>query len=117
MEPYDVIRSLVTNTMLVVLLFTLAQPKYKKHTLWGLLAAIVAADLALNVFFYLRGDYTTLAALDIAFFILVGAATKPLFRETLIHQRLRSSIDKLPLFRIFQLFLKLNVVRQIFPTA
>ena len=84
MEPYDVIRSLVTNTMLVVLLFTLARPKYKKHTLWAALAAIVAADLALNIFFYLRGDYTTLATLDIAFFILVGAATKPLFRETLM---------------------------------
>lgn len=83
MEVYDIIRSLVTNAMLVILLFTLAQPKCKQRTLWAALAAIVTADLALNVFFYLRGDYTTLAALDIAFFILVGAATKPLFRETL----------------------------------
>ena len=36
----------------------------------------------MNAFFYLSGDYTTLAALDIVFFILVGAVTKPLFRET-----------------------------------
>ena len=84
MELYDIIRSLVTNAMLVVLLFTLAQPKYKKYTLWAALAVIVAADLALNVFFYLRSDYTTLAMLDIAFFVLVGTATKPLFRESLM---------------------------------
>lgn len=34
--------------------------------------------------FYLRNDYTTLGKLDILFFILVGAAVKPLFRETLM---------------------------------
>lgn len=84
MHLYDILRSLVTNAMLVALLFTLAQPKYRKHILWVTLAAIVVVDLALNTFFYMRGDYTTLAALDIAFFILVGAATKPLFRETLM---------------------------------
>lgn len=83
MQLYDILRSLVTNSMLVTLLFTLAQPKVKKRTLWLALAAIVLVDLALNIFFYLRGDYTTLAALDIAFFIIVGAATKPLFQETL----------------------------------
>lgn len=83
MELYDILRSLVTNALLVALLFTLAQPKYRKHTLWITMAAIVTADLAINIFFYMRGDYTTLATLDIAFFILVGAATKPLSRETL----------------------------------
>lgn len=84
MQLYDILRSLVTNAMLVALLFTLAQPKYKKHTLWIALAAIVTADLGLNIFFYLCGDYTTLAVLDIAYFILVGAATKPLFHEKLM---------------------------------
>ncbi len=83
MQLYDMLRSLVTNALLVTLLFTLAQPRVKKRTLWLALTAIVLADLALNIFFYLRGDYTTLAALDIAFFIIVGAATKPLFHETL----------------------------------
>ncbi len=84
MQLFDVIRSLVTNVMLVVLLFTLAQPKHSRRALVIALLIIVAADLALNIFFYLRGDYTTLAVLDIAFFILVGAAAKFLFRETLL---------------------------------
>jgi hypothetical protein len=34
MQLYDILRSLVTNAMLVALLFTLAQPKVQKHTLW-----------------------------------------------------------------------------------
>lgn len=81
MHIYDILRSLVTNALLIALLFTLAQPKCQKRTLWAVFVAIVAMDLAMNAFFYLRADYTTLAALDIVFFILVGAATKPLFHE------------------------------------
>ncbi|MEG0985683.1 MAG: GHKL domain-containing protein [Cloacibacillus sp.] len=82
MALYDILRSLVTNALLVALLFTLAQPKDRKHTPWITMTAIVATDLVINIFFYLRGDYTTLATLDIVFFILVGVATKPLFKET-----------------------------------
>ena len=78
----DIIRSLVTNALLIALLFTLAKPKCRKRTLWLAFAAIVVTDLAMNAFFYLRGDYTTLAMLDIVFFVIVGAATKPLFSET-----------------------------------
>ena len=78
----DILRSLVTNAMVVMLLFTLAQPKFRKRTLWAVLAVIVMLDLALNIYFYLRGNYTTLAALDILFFILVSLAIKPLFHDT-----------------------------------
>ena len=81
---YDLLRSFVTNAMLLALLFTLARPKSRQATLWVVLAGIVALNVALNVFFYLRNDYTTLSKLDIAFFILVGIATKPLFQETLM---------------------------------
>lgn len=81
---YDIIRSLVTNAMLAALLFTLARPKYRQWTLWVAFSAILVLDFALNIFFYLRDDYATLARLDIVFFILVGIATKPLFKETLM---------------------------------
>lgn len=84
MQLCDILRSLVTNTMLVALLFTLAQPKCRQRTLCAVLVSIVALDLAMNIFFYLRNDYTMIAKLDIAFFILVGFATKPLFRETVM---------------------------------
>lgn len=84
MQLYDILRSIVTNAMLAALLFTLARPKYRPQALWVALAAIVSLDLALNIFFYLRNDYTTLGKLDILFFILVGVAAKPLFRETLM---------------------------------
>lgn len=84
MQLYDILRSIVTNAMLTALLFTLARPKYQARTLWAALAAIVALDSALNVVFYLRNDYTTLGKLDILFFILIGVAVKPLFREALM---------------------------------
>lgn len=84
MQLYDILRSLITNAMLIALLFTLARPKYRWRTLWAILAAIVTLDLALNIFFYLQNDYTTLAKLDIVFFILTGIATKSLFQETIM---------------------------------
>jgi len=68
--------------MLAALLFTLARPKCRPRTLLTALVAIVVLDLMLNIYFYLRNDYTTLSKLDILFFILVGVAVKPLFFET-----------------------------------
>lgn len=84
MQLYDILRSLVTNAMIVALLFTLAQPKVRKRTLWFVFIAIVITNYAMNTFFYLRSDYTTLALLDMLFFIIIGAATKPLFQQTLM---------------------------------
>ena len=84
MHFYDILRSIVTNAMLSMLLFTLARPKYRPRAQWVALAAIVVIDLAMNAVFYLRNDYTTLGKLDILFFILVGIAVKPLFQETLL---------------------------------
>lgn len=84
MQLYDILRSIVTNAMLTSLLFTLARPKCRARTLWAALAAIVALDSAMNVVFYLRNDYTTLEKLDILFFVLIGVAVKPLFREALM---------------------------------
>ena len=84
MELYDVIRSLVTNAMIVALLFTLAQEKVRKSTLWVAFITIVALNFAMNAFFYMRADYTTLALIDMLFFVFIGAATKPLFKETMM---------------------------------
>lgn len=82
---YDILRSMITNVMLTVLLVTLAQPKCRKRTLWFALTAIVVLDMALNIIFYLRNDYTLLGKLDILFFILIGVVLKPLFHETFMH--------------------------------
>lgn len=67
-----------------MLLFTLAQSKYRMYIQWGAFIVISILNTALNIRFYLQGDYTTLAKMDIAFFIFVGVVTKPLFRECLI---------------------------------
>lgn len=82
MQLYDILRSVVTNILVVTLLFTLAQPKVRQKTLWMVLVGFVLTDLAFNIVFYLRDDYTTLAVLDIVFCLFAGVATKPLFRDT-----------------------------------
>ena len=75
MPMNDFIRSIATNAMLILLLFTLAQSRYRPLVQWAALAVIVCLDTGMNIWFYLQGDYTTLAKLDIAFFIVVGVVT------------------------------------------
>jgi signal transduction histidine kinase len=84
MELYDIIRSAATNAMLVMLLFTLAQSRYRAPVQWAALAVIVCLNTGLNIWFYLQDDYTTLAKLDIVYFIFVGIVAKPLFRDRLM---------------------------------
>ncbi len=81
MQFYDILRSLVTNAGLVTLLFTLARPKCRAWVEYSVLVVIVLGDFAANLWFYSRGDYTMLAKTDIVFFLLAGAAAKPLFQE------------------------------------
>ncbi len=84
MQLYDILRSFVTNAMLIALLFTLARPKVRTGTLRFSFFVIIALNFVMSTFFYIRADYTTLALLDMLFFILVGVIVKPLFKETLM---------------------------------
>ena len=70
--------------MLVTLLFSLARPKYSRIILGLTIFIIVVSDVGLNIFFYLRSDYTTVGKLDIVFFIIIGVAIKILFQETIM---------------------------------
>jgi signal transduction histidine kinase len=84
MQLYDIIRSVATNAMLVMLLFTLARSKFRARVQWAALIVIVCLNTSLNIWFYLQGDYTTLAKLDIVFFGFVGIIAKPLFQDRLM---------------------------------
>lgn len=80
----DILRAVITNTMLAVLLFTLARPKYGKLTQYAALATIILLDCGANLYFYLQRDYTTLSKVDVLFFVVIGFLVKPLFQETLM---------------------------------
>lgn len=84
MEIYDLARSLVTNFLLVTLLFTLARPRARRTIINTVLVGIVLLNFGLNAFFYLKQDYSSLAVGDIVFFVAVGVLTKPLFKERLM---------------------------------
>lgn len=80
----DIIRSVVTTTMLVALLFTLGQPKYGKKVQVIAIIGIISLNFTANLYFYLQNDYTALAKFDIIFFLVVGIAAKPLFSDTIM---------------------------------
>ncbi|MFA6935329.1 MAG: GHKL domain-containing protein [Sphaerochaetaceae bacterium] len=77
----DLLRSLITNAGLAVLLFSLGKPRKSLRLRVIVVVLIVLVDMAANLYFYLRGDYSDLAKFDILFFILVGLASKPLFED------------------------------------
>lgn len=77
----DLLRSLITNAGLAVLLFSLGKPRKSLRLRVIVIVLIVIADMAANLYFYLRDDYSDLARFDILFFILVGLVSKPLFEE------------------------------------
>ncbi|MDP4117804.1 MAG: GHKL domain-containing protein [Bacillota bacterium] len=81
---HDLVRSSVTTTMLVILLFTLAQPKFGKKTQIATMITIVAIDLVANLYFYMTRDYTTLSKFDILYFVIVSICVKPLFKENIM---------------------------------
>lgn len=80
----DLVRSSVTNTMLVILLFTLAQPKFGKRVQIPAIIAIAVIDFVVNLYFYMTKDYTTLAKFDILYFVMISICVKPLFKENIM---------------------------------
>ncbi len=81
---YDIARSFVTTNMLVILLFTLAQPKFSKKVQIPVIFAIVMIDIAVNVYFYISRDYTALSKFEILYFVIVGVCSKPLFKDNIM---------------------------------
>lgn len=78
----DIVRGSVTSMLIVILLFTLAQPKCSKRVLLLTTIVIVIIDIAISLFFYLRKDYTLLAIVEAVFLITAALAIKPLFKES-----------------------------------
>ena len=82
----DILRAIVTDVMLVLLLHTVATPKYKNKLPYILTTvALVAGNLAGNIYFYLRGDYSSVVYVDFVMLLFIGIVLKPLFLERLSH--------------------------------
>lgn len=78
----DLLRAVITNVMLVALLYTMSQPKYNKK--WIYITAtlvVVVIDLGLNFYFYLQQDYTSIFKVDLFLLLIIAVVFKPLFRD------------------------------------
>ncbi len=81
----DLLRSVTTDVMLVLLLSTMATPKYKSKAVYIIATAIIlVANVGANCYFYLSENYTAVFYVDLAMLIVIGVALKPLFVDKIM---------------------------------
>lgn len=79
----DLFRAAVTDIMLVFLLYIMSRPRYSQKSIYvGITLFLVAANLLINTYFYLRNDYTSVALVDLFMLLAIAVLLKPLFQET-----------------------------------
>jgi len=79
-----ILRSVVSDVMMLLFLFTLAQPKYKnKKQIW-LFVAILIVSCICSSYYYLQKDFTTLTKFQMVLIALICLASKPLFKDTIM---------------------------------
>jgi signal transduction histidine kinase len=78
----DLLRSVITDVMLVLLLSTMATPKYKRKAVYIIATTIIlVANVSANCYFYLVKNYTDVFYVDLFMLLAIGIALKPLFTD------------------------------------
>ncbi|MEA4921417.1 MAG: GHKL domain-containing protein [Clostridiaceae bacterium] len=81
----DLLRSVITDVMLVLLISTMATPKYKSKAVYIIATAIIlVANVGANCYFYLSENYTAVFYVDLAMLLVIGVALKPLFADKIM---------------------------------
>lgn len=81
----DLLRAVITDVMLVLLLSTMATPKYKSKAVYIIATAIIlVANVSANCYFYLAENYTAVFYVDLAMLMVIGVALKPLFTDKIM---------------------------------
>ena len=81
----DLLRAVITDVMLVLLLSTMATPKYKSKAVYIIATTIVlAANVGANCYFYLAENYTAVFYVDLVMLVVIGVALKPLFTDKIM---------------------------------
>lgn len=81
----DLLRAVVTDSMLILLLCTMAMPKYKSRVVYVLATAVIlVGNLSANYYFYRTGNYTAVFYVDLAMLIVIGIVLKPLFSDRIM---------------------------------
>lgn len=77
-----ILRGSVSSLMNVLLLFTLAKPRYGRRITALAAILVFVTNIAFTLWFYLHGDLTALARFDIVMSLVVGLALKPLTKHS-----------------------------------
>jgi hypothetical protein len=80
----DLLRSIVSSIMNILLLFSLARPKYNKRITNIAMIIVILVDVLSSLSFYRSGNLTALANYNILWFVLTFLAIKPLFLDSLM---------------------------------
>ncbi len=81
----DLLRAVITDIMLILLLSTMAKPKYKSKFVYIFATAIIlVGNVSANYYFYLTENYTAVFYVDFAMLVVIGIALKPLFADKIM---------------------------------
>jgi len=81
----NLLRSVITDVMLILLLSTMATPKYKNKFVYIIATTIIlVGNVSANYYFYLTESYTAVFYVDTAMLIVIGIALKPLFSDKIM---------------------------------
>lgn len=109
----DLLRAVITDIMLVLLLSTMATPKYKRKYLYIFVTTIIIlVNVSADYYFYLTENYTAVFNVDLVMLIVIGVALKPLFIDKIM-QWFFSYVTMLNIY-IAVVFLS-YILRGIFP--
>lgn len=81
----DLLRAVVTDVRMVLLLATMATPKYKSKSVYIIATTIIlVANVGANSYFYLVKNYTAVFYVDLVMLMVIGIALKPLFSDKIM---------------------------------
>jgi hypothetical protein len=81
----DLLRAVITDVMLILLLCTMAMPKYKSKGVYAFVTAVILfGNIGADYYFYLSGNYTAVFYVDLAMLLIIGIALKPLFSDKIM---------------------------------
>lgn len=77
---WDILRGLVTDVMYMTLLTNMGQLKYNKKKTAIFIIMVVCIDVAFNICFYSKRDYTNLAKFELVIIIMACIISIPIFK-------------------------------------
>jgi signal transduction histidine kinase len=81
----DLLRAVITDIMMILLISTMATPKYKNKLIYIFATAVIlVVNVGGNYYFYLSENYTAVFYVDLAMLAVIGIALKPLFADKIM---------------------------------